>query len=93
MGKLQELTNYVAELFNNATEKTQIDNLSKLKNLTDEAQKEQEELVKKQVELTKDYKSLVQSTSFSGNKPGDNIESKSAPSFEEICKKFEKKEG
>ena len=93
MGKLQELTNYVTELFNNATDKTQIDNLSKLKNLTEEVSKEQDEIVKEKAELIKDYKSLVQSTSFSGQKPNEQIESESAPQFEDVLKQFIKKEG
>lgn len=88
MNKLEELKSYVADLFNNATEKTQIDQLSRIQELTTGVEAEHKAMVDKNAELIKDYKDLVQHTSFSGdNAPTDQV-SAQAPSLEDVLRQF-----
>lgn len=88
MDKLEELKSYVADLFNNATEKTQIDQLSKIQELTSGVESEHKAMVDKNAELIKDYKDLVQHTSFSGSNAPVDPTGCSAPSLEDVLKQF-----
>lgn len=64
MGKLDELRKVVGQMFENATEKEQIEQSVKINNCIDEVEKEQKELIDKDAELIKSYKELVKHTSF-----------------------------
>ena len=64
MTKLEQLRQTVAQLFENATEKDEIERLAKVNNSIDEVAAEQAELTEKNAELIKSYKELVKHTSF-----------------------------
>ena len=86
--KLQALKNVVAKMFENATEKEQIENLAKLNNSIDEVEQEQNELTSKNAELIKSYKELVKHTSFKEEPKLDTPTSADLPSFEESLNNF-----
>lgn len=70
MTSLEQLRQLVANMFDGATDKEQIEQMATLNNSIDAVQKEQDELVDKNAELIKSYKDLVKHTSFStGDKP------------------------
>lgn len=73
MGKLEELRQLVTEMFESATDKDTIDKVAKINCSIDGVEKEQQELVDKNAELIKDYRSLVKHTSFSSDIPVDDI--------------------
>lgn len=90
MGKLQELKDMVAKMFENATEKENIEQLAKVNNTIAEIETEQKALEDKNAELIKDYKDLVKHTSF---KEESKVEPRSTgsgnlPSVEEALKAF-----
>lgn len=75
MGKLEELTKIVAEMFDKATEKVEIDRLTTIKTSLEGVAAEQTALEEKNAELIKSYKDLVKHTSFSDieSKPADPV--------------------
>lgn len=87
MGKLEQLKQQVAEMFENAENKEDIEKLATINNTIDEVSKEQDEIVSKNAELIKSYKDLVQHTSFKDSKkPGDTVTG--MPSFEDALEDF-----
>lgn len=64
MSKLEQLKATVAALFENATEKSEIERLAKINNSIDEVESEHKALTEKNAELIKSYKELVKHTSF-----------------------------
>lgn len=93
MEKLEQLKQMVGEWFKEAQDKSVIDKLSTIKNACDEVEKEQTELQTKHSDLLKDYKELVNHTSFKdmNNQPKDNVGGGSI-SFEAALEEFMKKE-
>lgn len=89
MEKLETLKNLVAEWFEQAENKSDIEKLSALKKACDDVEVEQNKLQADNKELLKDYKDLVTHTSFNDqhNKPQDTI-SGGAVSFEEALQEF-----
>lgn len=71
MTQLDELKQFVAQLFDAATDKTIIEKSAVVNQKIDEIAKEQETKDKEYRELLKDYKDAVLHTSFKPN-PGDN---------------------
>jgi len=69
MTKLEELKNYVADLFSAATDKTTIEKSAIVQQKIEEVEKEQTKLSSDYAELLKDYKEALIHTSF---KPQDN---------------------
>ena len=89
MTKLQQLRELVANLFENATEKEDIERLAKVNNSIDEVEAEQSELTEKNAELIKSYKELVKHTSFKEQpKQVETQPTGQAPSLEEALKNF-----
>lgn len=64
MTKLEELRNFVAELFSTATDKTTIEKSAIVNQKIDEAAAEQTKLSEDYQSLLKDYKDVVLHTSF-----------------------------
>lgn len=89
MGKLEELTKLVAEMFEQATEKAEIDKLTAIKTSLDGAAEEQKALEQKNAELIKSYKDLVHHSSFSDieSKPADPVGG-TPVSFEDCLAQF-----
>lgn len=92
MGKLEQLKQLVADMFDKCERKEDIDKLSTIKNTINEVEGEQQELIDKNSELIKSYKDLVKHTSF---KDDNNIVDKNneiftptSVSFEEALSKF-----
>lgn len=71
MNKLEELKNFVADLFSAATDKTTIEKSAIVNQKFEEAQKEQTKLQDDYAHLLNDYKDVVLHSSF---KP-DNVNS------------------
>lgn len=71
MDKLQELKQFVAQLFDAATDKTVIEKSAVVSQKIDEIEQEQQTKAKEYQELLKDYKDAVLHTSFKPT-PGDN---------------------
>lgn len=71
MNKLEELKQFVAQLFDAATDKTIIEKSAVVSQKIDEIEQEQDLKAKEYQELLKDYKDAVLHTSFKPN-PGDN---------------------
>lgn len=69
--KLEELKQFVANLFDAATDKTIIEKSAVVNQKIEEIAKEQDEREKEYRELLRDYKDAVLHTSFKPN-PGDN---------------------
>jgi hypothetical protein len=69
MDKLQELKNYVADLFSAATDKTTIEKSAIVQQKIEEVEQEQTKLRSDYQELLKDYKDALVHTSF---KPKEN---------------------
>lgn len=69
--KLEELKQFVASLFDAATDKTVIEKSAVVNQKIEEIAQEQDEMAKQYRELLKDYKDAVLHTSFKPN-PGDN---------------------
>lgn len=69
--KLEELKQFVAQLFDAATDKTIIEKSAVVNQKIEEIAKEQEQKEQDYRELLKDYKDAVLHTSFKPN-PGDN---------------------
>lgn len=89
MSKLEQLRQTVAQLFENATEKDEIERLAKVNNSIDEVAAEQAELTEKNAELIKSYKELVKHTSFKEQpKKVETQPTGQAPSLEEALKEF-----
>lgn len=93
MGKLQELKDMVAKMFENATEKEHIEQLAKVNNAIAEVETEQKSLEDKNAELIKDYKDLVKHTSFANKEDGGNprstdVKSGELPSVEKMLDAF-----
>ncbi len=90
MTKLEQLKQTVAQMFENATEKEDIERLAKVNNSIAEVEQEQKELTDQNAELIKSYKELVKHTSFK-EKPKE-VETQptrsQAPSLEEELAKF-----
>ena len=89
MTKLEQLRATVAELFENATEKEEIEKLAKVNNSISEVEKEQNELTEKNAELIKSYKELVKHTSFKEQPKQVEVQPTGvAPSLEEALAQF-----
>lgn len=89
MTKLEQLRDLVANLFENATEKDDIERLAKVNNSIDEVEAEQQELTEKNAELIQSYKELVKHTSFKEKpKQVETQPTGQAPSLEEALKNF-----
>lgn len=87
MSRLEELRQLVADMFEGATEKEQIEKFATLNNAIDGVSKEQDSLVAKNADLIKSYKELVKHTSFStGDKPVDGIGGTPLVSIDEALK-------
>ena len=71
MNKLEELKQFVAQLFDAATDRTIIEKSAVVSQKIDEIAQEQEEQAKEYQALLKDYRDAVLHTSFKPN-PGDN---------------------
>lgn len=89
MGKLEELTKIVAEMFDKATEKVEIDRLTTIKTSLEGVAAEQTALEEKNAELIKSYKDLVKHTSFNDieSKPADPVGS-TPVSFEDFLANY-----
>lgn len=88
MGKLEELRQIVAEMFEGATEKEDIEKLATINNKINSVEEEQDAIVKKNAELITSYKDLVQHTSFKDkNVPTDSVGG-TMPSFEDALASF-----
>lgn len=89
MTKLEQLRQTVAELFENATEKEQIEQLAKVNNSISEVETEMNQMTEKNAELIKSYKELVKHTSFKEQpKQVETQPAGQAPSLEEALEKF-----
>lgn len=89
MTKLEQLKATVAQLFENATEKEDIEKLAKVNNSISEVEAEQKELTDKNAELIKSYKELIKHTSFKEQpKQVETQPTGQAPSLEEELAKF-----
>lgn len=73
MTQLEQLRQLVNGWFDKATDKDQIDFAAKLNNSIDSLETEQKQLTDKNAELIKDYKTLVQHTSFSAEQKQEEI--------------------
>ena len=71
MNKLEELKQFVAQLFDTATDKTVIEKSAVVNQKIEEIQQEQNKKDQEYRELLKDYKDAIIHTSFKPN-PGDN---------------------
>lgn len=95
MDKLEQLKQFVKEQFDKAENKESIDMLSKIQNSISEVEKETSDLEGKVVELTKDYKELVNHTSFKDDNKKVNEDpitaKQEAPSLSEILSQFAEK--
>lgn len=89
MGKLEELTKIVADMFEQATDKADIDRLTAIKTNLDGAVEEQKALEQKNAELIKSYKDLVHHSSFNDTvtKPTDPVGG-TPVSFEDCLAQF-----
>lgn len=74
MGKLDELKNYVADLFNAATDKTVIEKCAVVTKKIEEVEEEHKQLNNDYQSLLKDYKDVVVHSSY---KPSAGAEAKS----------------
>ena len=76
MGSLQKMKEMVAEMFNKAQNKEDIETLSQLSNVCDEVEAEHNKLQTENKDLMKDYKELIKHTSFKdpNNKPSETID-------------------
>ena len=90
MGKLEQLRQQVADMFENAEDKESIEKLAAINNTIDEVSKEQEDITSKNADLIKSYKDLIQHTSFKDDKkPVDTVTGvASLPSFEDALNQF-----
>lgn len=88
MGKIDELRNIVAKMFENANEKEQIENLAKINNSIDEVEQENKALTDKNAELIKSYKELIKHTSFKEEPKLDTPSAGNLPSLEEALGTF-----
>ena len=86
MGKLEELRQAVADMFENATEKEEIDKVSRLSNIMDDVEKEQKALETENKEILKDYKELIKHVSIERADAPSREVSKEAPKFEDFFK-------
>ena len=89
MTKLEELRQMVATMFENATQKEDIENLAKVNNAISAVEEENKQLTEKNVELIQSYKELVKHTSFKEQpKAVETQPTGQAPSLEEELSKF-----
>ena len=89
MTKLEQLKATVATLFENATEKSDIERLAKINNSIEEVEVEQKALTEKNADLIKSYKELVKHTSFKEQpKFVETQATQPALSLEEALKNF-----
>lgn len=89
MSKLEQLKATVASLFENATEKSEIERLAKINNSIEEVETEHKALTDKNAELIKSYKELVKHTSFKEQpKFTDTQPANTALSLEEALNNF-----
>lgn len=92
MGKLEQLKQLVADMFDKCERKDDIDKLSTIKNTIDEVEGEQQELIDKNSELIKSYKDLVKHTSFKNDnnivEKNNEIFTPTSISFEETLSNF-----
>lgn len=89
MTKLEELRQVVAQMFENATEKEDIERLAKVNSSIDGVEAEQQELTSKNAELIQSYKELVKHTSFKEQpKQVESRPTPQAPSLEEALDAF-----
>lgn len=92
MGKLEQLKQLVADMFDKCENKEDIDKLSTIKNTIGEVEGEQQELIDKNSELIKSYKDLVKHTSFKDDnkivEKNNEIFTPTSVSFEETLSKF-----
>lgn len=89
MTKLEELRAMVAQMFENAEKKEQIEQLAKVNNAIDDVEKENKELTDKNSELIKSYKELVKHTSFKEQpKQVETQATCEAPSLEAYLRDF-----
>lgn len=72
MGSLEQLRNLVAEMFNKAEHKEDIESLTAIKTVCDEVEQEHNKLEAENKELLKDYKELITHTSFKDDRHSDN---------------------
>lgn len=91
MNKLETLQSLVAEWFNQAENKSDIEKLTAINNAAKEVAEEQNKLVAENRELLKDYKELVSHTSFNDQHkaPADPVGG-TAVSFEDALQNFMK---
>ena len=86
MTKISELKEEVAALMEAATEKEDIDRLSKMSLLMDDAEKEYQALVDENKELLKDYKDVIKHVSVDRPSAPSREISAEAPKFEDFFK-------
>lgn len=88
-GKLETLKNLVADWFQQAEDKADIEKLSAINKAIEDVKVEQDNLVAENKELLKDYKEIITHTSFNDqrNQPQDTI-SGGAVSFEDALQQF-----
>lgn len=65
MTNLEKLRQLVADMFDKSTDKESIEQATRINSAIDDVAAEQQEIVDKNAELIKDYKTLVKHTSFS----------------------------
>lgn len=88
MSYLDQLKQLVAGMFENATDKQDIDKLSQINTAIDGVQEEQNTLMDKNAELIASYKKVVKHTSFEGENNRNNDISSTPITFEDALKNF-----
>lgn len=85
--RLEQLRAVVAQAFENATQKEQIEQLAKINQSIDEVEQEQKELEDTNADLIKSYKELIKHTSFR-EAPKVDTPTGVPPSLEESLKSY-----
>lgn len=86
--KTEQLRDLVASLFENATQREQIEGLVKVNTAIDAVEAEQKELTDQNADLIKSYKELVRHTSFRDAPPARETQGATVPSLEASLKDF-----
>ena len=86
--KTEQLRDLVASLFENATQREQIEGLVRVNDAIDAVEKEQHEMEEKNADLVKSYKELIKHTSFKVAPSEKETQPKSAPSLEATLNDF-----
>ena len=85
--KLEQLRAVVAQAFENATSKEQIEQVVKINQTIDEVEQEQKDLIDQNADLIKSYKELIKHTSFR-EAPKVDTPTSVPPSLEESLRSY-----